>query len=122
MVDRQAADPATRGRLVIDDRVVERIATLAAQEITGVTRSGSALDRVVGRRYPKADARTAGGHTRVSIQLAVLWPAPLATVARQVRDRVHARLRSLTGLTVDAVDVTAAKIVRAGTDQDRKVE
>lgn len=122
MADVEVTDPSARGRLSIDDRVVERIATLVAQEVAGVTRSGSTLESVVGRRYPKAAAHTAGGHTTVSVELAVVWPAPLGAVARQVRDRVHERLHHLTGLAVDSVHVTATKVVHAGPDEGRRVE
>lgn len=122
MADAKSTDASTRGRLVIDDRVVERIATLAAQEVAGVARSGSMLGSLVGRRYPVSDAHTAGGHTTVSVELAVVWPTPLGSVARQVRDHVHERLRSLTALTVDSVDVTAAKIVHAEADEKGRVQ
>lgn len=95
---------------------------LASQEIVGVTTSGSTLESVVGRRYPKAAAHTAGGHTAVSVEVAVTWPMPLGTVTRQVRDHVYERLASLTGLMVDSVDVTAAKVVHAEADERRRVE
>lgn len=122
VADEQAGHPARRGRLIIDDRVVERIATLAAREVEGVAESGSSLESIVGRRYPKADAHTAGGHTAVSIELAVTWPMPLGTLTGRVRDHVLERLHSLTGLTVDSVHVTASKVVHAERDRTRRVK
>lgn len=107
------AEPAGRGRTVITDAVVEHIAAQAAAGVDGVTPAGSGLDKVVGRAYPQADAHVAGGRVRLHLEIAVAWPHPLAGVCGQVRDTVTARLAELTGLSVDAVDVTAAKVVHA---------
>lgn len=108
-----------RGRLVIHDRVVETIATVAACEVDAITRTGGTLEGVVGRRYPKVDARTAGTRTRIRVEVAVTWPAALPTVLPAVRDRVRDRVQTLTGLDVDAVDVLAAKIVHPDPDDER---
>lgn len=109
-----AAPPgATPGRLVIADRVVERVATYAAAEVDGVASIGSALERAVGRAYPKADAHIAGDRVRLSIDVAVVWPASLPQVATAVRQHVHDQITALVGLHVDAVDVTTAKVVHA---------
>jgi len=112
-----ATDPAHRGRLVVHDRVVERIATAAACEVDGVVRSGGTLDGVVGRRYPRAEARTAGSRTRVDLTVAVVWPTPLPRALGEVREHVRDRLRALAGLEADAVDVVAATLV-SGTDAE----
>lgn len=117
-----ARGPGERGTLVIHDRVVETIATTAACEVDGVRRSGGTLDGVVGRRFPKVEARTAGTRTRVSVEVAVQWPVPLAQVLAQVRDHVRSRVQGLTGLDVDAVDVLAARVLTdRPTDQRRRV-
>lgn len=115
-------DPGLRGRLEVGGRVAERIAGVAAQEVPGVVRSGSALEGVVGRRYPKVTADIAGQHVRVALEVAVEWPVPLATTAQSVRDQVRARLRELAGLDVDAVHVTVAQVVKAGPPAERRVE
>ncbi len=112
---------AGRGRLVIHDRVVEAIARTAATEVGGVTRWGSGLDSVVGRRYPKADASTAGNRTRIGLEVAVVWPSALPQVLQQVRERVRTRVGELTGLEVDAVDVLAARIVQDAETEPRRV-
>lgn len=107
------AEPAVRGRTVIADAVVEHIAARAAADVAGATSSGSGLDKVVGRAYPQAHARVAGGRVRLHLEIAVAWPHPLADVCGQVRDTVTARVNELTGLIVDTADVTAAKVVHA---------
>lgn len=101
---------ADRGRLVIADKVVERIATIAAGEIEWVGDPTSGWTRVIGRGLPRATAKVAGGRTRVLVQVAGAWPAPLASMASAVRDHVNERISTLTGVTVTAVDVTVADV------------
>lgn len=115
-------DLEQRGRTVIDNRVLERIAVYAAAEVTGVQETGSGLDKVVGRGLPKAAARVAGSRARVHVDIAVAWPNPLASVAASVREHVRARLTELTGLSVDAVDVDVARVVAADEPHTRRVQ
>jgi len=116
------AEPAERGQTTIADGVVEHIARLVSTDVPGVEPAGSGLDKVVGRQYPKVNAQVAGSRARLSVQVAVVWPYPLADVCAQVRDQVAARLTELTGLSIDAVDVTAAKVVQAQTPSRKRVQ
>lgn len=118
----QLPEPDERGRTTIGAGVVERIARAAATEVPGVAAHGSGLDKVVGRQYPKASADVAGSRARLALQVAVAWPYPLADVCAQVRDAVAARLTELTGLAVDAVDVTASKVVHPEQPTTRRVQ
>ncbi len=115
-------DPAERGRLDIAERVIERLATIAAGEVPGVRRVGSGLEGVVGRQYPNVRAEVAGGHARVRVDIAVVWPAPLGRTAAAVRDRVRDQLQSLAGMTVDAVDVTVATVTQPAAPNERRVQ
>ena len=116
------SEPGDRGRLVVADRVLERIATIAAGEVSGVVSAGTGVDQLLGRRDPKADASVAGGRARIHLDLAVAWPNPLAQVTADVRQRVQARVSGLVGLAVDAVDVTAALVVHAPQLEPRRVQ
>lgn len=98
--------PTRRGRLVIRDQVVTRIAQLAAGEVAGTVSSGRP-----GRGLPKASARVAGDRTRVSLDVGVQWPYPLPAVADLVKRTVATRLSTLTGLAVDAVDVRVSAVL-----------
>ena len=118
----QPVPAAERGALVVSERAVEKIATLAAGEVTGVVSSGSGLDHLLGQRLPKVDATVAGGRARVQVKIAVTWPQPLARVCGQVRDTVTERLQALAGLEVDAVDVLAAKVVADVPTPRRRVQ
>ncbi len=112
-----------RGRTVIEAAAVEHIAARACLDVDGVTLAGSSLGKVVGRQYPKAHANVAGTRARIQVEIAVEWPHPLADVCGQVRQAVTSRVDELTGLNVDTVDVTAAKVVHAAPDTPpRRVE
>lgn len=122
MAEVASADSEQRGHTVIADTVVQRIAAYAAAEVEGVAGVASGLDRVIGRQLPKVDARVAGTRTRVHVHVAVSWPSPLPVVAASVREHVSQRLRDLTGLAVDAVDVDVARVVPAAEPPQRRVQ
>jgi uncharacterized alkaline shock family protein YloU len=115
-------EPSERGHLTIADRVVEQVAVMAARQIDGVAVTGSGLERAVGRNFPRAEAHVAGRRVRVVMQIAVTWPAALPQVSAAVRDSVQERVTTLVGLDVDAVDVSAAKVVQAQPRQTRRVQ
>jgi uncharacterized alkaline shock family protein YloU len=110
-VDRTTTDPATRGTLTVTDRVIERIAAIAAAQARGVVRAGSRWDTAMGRQLPRVDSRTAGARARIVVEIAVEWPAALGEVASQVRSAVAERLQSLAAVDTDGVDVVVVKIV-----------
>ncbi len=120
--DLEGQDPGQRGTLVIADRVVERIAAIAAGEVEGVIKTGSGLDQVLGHRYPKVSAATAGRRSRIHVEIAVAWPYPLGQVSGQVREVVRNRVTELVGIQVDAVDVYAATVVHAPKPERRRVQ
>lgn len=107
---RDLAPAAERGSLDIRDRVVERVAEIAALEAPGAVRWSGALDKVTGRDLPRVDSTLAGDRVRVRLDVAVAWPTSLAENESAVRERVTRRVGELTGLTVDAVDVTATHV------------
>lgn len=100
-----------RGGLVIADKVIERIAAIAAGEIEAVSDKASGLNKVLGRGLPRASAKVAAGRARVVVNVAASWPTPLTSMAAEVRDHVNERVTTLTGLTVTAVDVTVADVI-----------
>lgn len=115
-------DPAHRGHLVVANTVVERIATLVASQVVGVVSAGSGFDQVLGHRYPKATATVAGDRARIHVEIAVAWPHPLGQVAERVRNEVRHRVTTLADLRVDAVDVTAAKVLHVPEPARRRVK
>lgn len=119
-------EPAQRGTLTVAPRVVERIASYAAREVPGVqTLTESTLGLSVGPlsdRYPKAAAQLAGDRARVTVDIAVTWPAAVADVAAAVRDHVREQLDRLAGTQADRVDVVVAKLAPPPPTQERRVQ
>lgn len=106
-------EPAGRGRLTIADKVVQKVATLAAREVDDVVSNSAALPHLLGgRQTPKADAVVAGGHARIGLDITIAWPRSAPEVSGRVRDHVLRRVSELIGITVDAVDVTVTEVVR----------
>ncbi len=95
---------------------------MAATEVEGVAAQGSGPDKFLGREFPHASAEVAGSRARLTVEVAVVWPQPLSEVCARVRALVTARVSDLTGLTVDAVDVTAAKLVHPEPPTTRRVQ
>jgi uncharacterized alkaline shock family protein YloU len=106
-----STDPATRGTLTVADKVIERIAAIAATQVRGVVPTGSRWDRTMGRALPRADTRTAGSRARLVVEIAVQWPAALGAVAVGVRSAVADQLHALAAIDADGVDVIVVKIV-----------
>ncbi len=113
-------DPGARGRLVIADKAVERIASGAAREVPAVHPTGARLGLPPRTSsLPSASATVAGGRSRVKVEVAIRWPASAATAAAAVRDHVQERVATLTGMTVDGVDVVVADVVHAASETRR---
>jgi len=118
-------EAGTRGRLVIKDKVVERIAEAAALQVPGVAPAAASTGTVgaaLGRAYPRVDCDVAGGRVRAHVEIVGLWPNPAARLGADVRDAVTEQLQRLAGLRVDAVDVSIAKVVRWTATTRRRVQ
>lgn len=108
---------------MIAERAVEHIATHVACGVDGVAPDeGSGLTGALTRSYPRAAAHVAGNRTSVQLEIAVAWPSSLAATTAAVRDTVRARISELAGLEVDAVDVTAARVVHVHQVEPRRVQ
>ena len=109
------ADPADRGTLTIDDRVVERVAAYAAAR---VEHTAAAPRRVLGLNVgsarpqdePSVTASVYGNTAVVRANVAVAWPQPIRAVADDVRRQVREEVERITGVRVDLVDVEVASL------------
>ena len=119
--------PATRGRLVVRDRVVEQVARRAAGEVDAVTagRVGaweSLAGAVSGHAGTRVDVTRAGDRVGLTVHLAVAWPEPLAGAAADARSAVSTAVSRYAGLTVERTDVlvdTAPSRTTTDTDATR---
>jgi len=102
--------PEERGRLTVDDRVVEKVAGYA---VTFVTDAAAAPRRVLGVNVGAArPASAASVHAQVQddtasvhAAIAVRWPRSVQEVADEVRERIRSEVTAITGVRVDHVDV-----------------
>ena len=102
--------PEERGRLTVDDRVVEKVAGYA---VTFVTDAAAAPRRVLGVNIGAArPAGAASVHAQVQddiasvhAAIAVRWPRSVQEVADEVRERIRSEVAAITGVRVDHVDV-----------------
>jgi uncharacterized alkaline shock family protein YloU len=117
-----ADDAATRGRLEIADRVIERIAAQAAAEVdraTGAPRRvlgvsvGSPTDR------PDVSAQVDGHVAIVDVVMSVAWPAPVTMVTEQVRARIVQQLADLAGVRATQVDIRVTALVSERSNERR---
>lgn len=114
-----AVRPEERGRLTVDDRVVEKV---AGHAVTSVTDAAAAPRRVLGMRIGGArpdDAASVRAQVHddiatVQVAIAVSWPRSVQRVADDVRARIRSEVTTLTGVRVDHVDVDVVSMTRPG--------
>ncbi|GII34987.1 Asp23/Gls24 family envelope stress response protein [Planotetraspora mira] len=87
------------GAVAISDRAFTKIATEVAAED----------DRIAGR--PHVEASVSGGVAAVRYRLAIRYPAPVRQVTSEVRHHVRQRMRELTGIDVESVDIDVVGLV-----------
>jgi uncharacterized alkaline shock family protein YloU len=101
---------AQRGALTIDRGAVEKIASQAAGELTGVGRATSGLVGLAGHgdltARPKVSVQLRGARASIALTIGARYPTPLVDLASTVRRRCAEQVQQLTGLQVDRVDVT----------------
>jgi uncharacterized alkaline shock family protein YloU len=107
---RHGAEIEERGRTTIADKVVERVAAQAVEEVdraTGTPRRflGTAFGKVKPESRARTSAKVDGSIVTVSVSMSVEWPAPVREVAAQVRRQVRLRVAEVCGLEVVEVDV-----------------
>ena len=105
------------GTTTVAPRVVEKLAARAAAAVPGaheVTIAGlPKLLAPLHRSTSTADADLDADVIRLVLHLEVEWPAPVASVARQVRDQVRSTVLELVGLEVGPIDVRVEHFVGA---------
>ncbi|WP_157518959.1 Asp23/Gls24 family envelope stress response protein [Herbidospora mongoliensis] len=74
-----------------------------------VTEVAADDDRVAER--PQVAASISGAIATVRLGIAVRYPAPVRQVAAEARERLMSRVRDLTGITVENVDVDIVRLV-----------
>lgn len=110
-----ADDPGERGRLVVRDKVAQRIAEHSVRLTDGVHSHSAGLDKLTGRELPRATVQVAGDRARAQVNIAVVWPQSAVAVAAAVQRNVIDALGAYADLSVDGVDVSIDAVVPAET-------
>jgi len=113
-------DGSDRGGLSLAPRVVTKIAELTALQVRDVVRHSDGLERLVGRRLPRATAFIDRDRVRIDLDIAVLWPCPVEELAAEVRHRVATETARLTGLQVRSTDITLHAVTHDDANGDTR--
>ena len=133
----QSASPSvlqtSQGNTTIADGVVQKIAGLAAREVSGVYALGGGAARAFGalrERIPGA-SQTAGqgvsvevGEKQAAVDLDIVteFGAPIAEIARSVRRNVVNAVEGMTGLQVTEVNIAVNDIHLPTDDEGQQQE
>lgn len=99
----------TRGKLVVAEKVLEKIAAQAAAEVAEVSgRSGGFLgigtDADPAAR-PKVDATLSADSADLSVSVGIAYPGSIRRATAQLREHVTRTVEALTGFDVHRVDI-----------------
>jgi len=116
-----------RGTTHYTDRVVEKIAAQAVQEIAatrGAARRllGVPVGHDAGGQPARVTAEVDGDIVTVAVRMALTYPTPIRATTRQVRHHVITRISDLTGLTVKEVDIDVVALTAENATQGRRVQ
>jgi uncharacterized alkaline shock family protein YloU len=103
-----------KGRTIIDDAVVAKVAGIAARDVPGVfalggnaARAFGAIREAIGSSDLGQGVRVEVGETQVAVDLTIVveYPVPMMEVASNVRAAVTRAITELVGLEVTEVNV-----------------
>src|SRR5215212_812715 len=109
-----------RGRTIISDSVVSRIAGMAAQEVEGVHMGGSAsraagsiVSSITGSVSQTRGVSTEIGtvETAIDLTMGIEYGRDILQTVEEVRRRISERVQSMTGLQVTELNATVNDIV-----------
>jgi uncharacterized alkaline shock family protein YloU len=122
---------STQGTTTIADDVVQKIAGLAAREVSGVYALGGGAARALGalrERIPGASQSVGQGVTvevgekqaAVDLDLITEYGVPIADLARSVRRNVISSVEGMTGLQVTEVNISVNDIHLPSDDEGQQ--
>jgi uncharacterized alkaline shock family protein YloU len=104
----------------VADRAVQKVATAAVDEVE----LAAGAPRLLGssqRRNPRTQVNIDGRMATISVDMSIIYPSPIRTVAAVARRHVTARVHELTGLEVKHVDINVVGFP-AATGGTRRVQ
>lgn len=116
-------EPRRRGRLIMPERVIEKIAGQAASEVAQASgRSGGVLGFGAvpdGSARPRVEVDLSAESADLSIKVGVAYPGSIRAATQQIRDHVTQRVEQLTGVDVRRVDIDVM-FLSTGVDERRR--
>ncbi|PYI69774.1 Asp23/Gls24 family protein [Arthrobacter livingstonensis] len=110
----------TRGQTVLEDKVIEKIASQVARDETlaggssgGFLGIGTHADR---HARPKVSVELTGNIATLSVEVGMPYPIPLRQATEELRQRIRVRVMELTGVEVRHVDIRVSWLIAAGGD------
>jgi uncharacterized alkaline shock family protein YloU len=117
-----------KGTTTIAEVVVTKVAGIAAREVGGVHRLGSAVARALGavtQRLQVGENATQGvnvdiaeGDATITMNVVIDYGESIPDVAQSIRDNVIRRIEGTTGLHVSSVDISVTDLYFPGDDED----
>lgn len=108
-------EPGSRGRLVIADKVVEKIASQAAGDLAAVGGSSGGFLGIGSHgelsARPKAKVHLSGSVATIEITAGIRYPSPLRRVGEEIRRHVQEQVLALTGVEVRQVDIEIGQLL-----------
>nr|WP_244311052.1 Asp23/Gls24 family envelope stress response protein [Corynebacterium hindlerae] len=125
----QPASGVDRGRTLIEDVVVAKIAGMATREVSGVYSLGAAPTRMVGalrdnipgaRSSAQQGVSVEVGPTQTTVDIAIVaeYGVAIHELAAAIRRNVIAALERMTGLEVTEVNITVHDVHLAQLDDN----
>ncbi|MET4093288.1 Asp23/Gls24 family envelope stress response protein [Arthrobacter sp. UYCu712] len=115
---RTGGDVDARGRTVLADKVIEKIASqVASDESAAGGSSGGFLG--IGTHAdlsarPKASVELSGNIATLSVEIGMPYPVPLRQASEALRQRIRTRVTELTGVEVRQVDIKVSWLASTG--------
>ncbi|TFB86323.1 Asp23/Gls24 family envelope stress response protein [Cryobacterium algoricola] len=126
-----SAAAAGRGKTLINDAVVAKIAGIAARDVPGVHALGGGAARALGVIRDALNTTDVSqgisvevGETQVAADVTIVaeYPVALQDVADRVRSAVIGAIEDLVGMDVTEVNVTINDVYLPSDDKDQKAE
>jgi uncharacterized alkaline shock family protein YloU len=102
-------EPRRRGRLILAERVIEKVAGQAASEVSAASgRAGGILGlgaEADPQARPHVDVELSADSADLALSVGIAYPGSIRAATEEVRDHVVRRVRDLTGASVRRVDI-----------------
>ncbi|MEV0948142.1 DUF6286 domain-containing Asp23/Gls24 family envelope stress response protein [Rhodococcus sp. NPDC049939] len=107
----------SRGKVVIKERAVIKIATAAALQVPGIVKQSGGLSRFTGRDLPRVDVSTSADAVAINLYVAVRWPCRLDVLNRRLRTEVSQQVEQMTGMPVCELNIVVAGTETAAAEE-----